>query len=164
MLSFTLAYKALRIWRTISHSSCFLGTPDKSACKHVYIYVLANMCKASDTCCMGDVSSKCHKNWRQERSPKTWIHPASNTCARKVCKHIANVATFALFFSALCTVSLLSRPSKTVLLMSASRSRGARSVELQICLRKAQSFHSFCDTSYSSLAGDCWCFPKMKKS
>ena len=80
------------------------------------------------------------------------------------CECSVKIATFALFFSALCTVSLLSRPSKTVLLMSASRSRGARSVELQICLKKAQSFHSFCDTSYSSLAGDCWCFPKMKKS
>ena len=64
--------------------------------RNMYIYVLANMCKASDTCLMGDMSSNYNKNWRQERSPKTWIHPASSTCTHKVCMHIANVATFAL--------------------------------------------------------------------
>lgn len=79
------------------------------------------------------------------------------------CECSVKIAIFALFFSALCTVSLLSRPSKTVLLMSASRSRGARSVELQICLRKAQSFHSFCDTSYSSLAWRLLVFSKGEK-
>ena len=79
------------------------------------------------------------------------------------CECSINIAIFALFFSALCILSLLSCPSKNVLLMSASRSRGARSVELQICPRNDQSFYSFCDTSYSSLAQRLLVFSKDEK-
>lgn len=39
----------------------------------MYIYVLVNMCKASDKCLMRDMGNKYSKNWRRERSSKAFI-------------------------------------------------------------------------------------------
>ena len=66
-------------------------------CVNMYIYALVTMCKASDKYLLRDMENKNNRNWRQERSSKAWIHSASNTCACKVCIHIANVPTSALF-------------------------------------------------------------------